>query len=104
MDYFPAKSLQIENSLLYRENKSYQNCGKTGVTMKYIIVLLVWLLGGFASEITAKSTAGQNNVTEYFGCDETKYTYIHIWIDGVRWMFVYSCDGTVVNAYPDPED
>jgi len=31
-------------------------------------------------------------------------TYIqYVWIEGVRWAFVYTMDGVLIDSYPDPD-
>lgn len=75
--------------------------------MKYIIILLAWLLGGSLSLTSGNLTenkSGQKNGEAYCECNDSNYTYVYVWIDGVRWLFIYNKDGAVINAYPDPED
>lgn len=75
--------------------------------MKYRIALLVLILCGtlnISSALKSESSAEKNAVSSYYNCGDGEYTYQHIWINGVRWMYVYNCEGSIINAYPDPED
>lgn len=43
-----------------------------------------------------------NKITELY--DEDCYTYERVFIDGKWWIYVYDCDGNLVNVYIEPEE
>jgi len=64
---------------------------------KAIVICFLLLIGAGFFNASAQSVQ-QASATAI-----SENTYIvYVWIDGVRWAFVYSEDGRFLGGYPDP--
>lgn len=70
---------------------------------KFFLTLLgVLVISGFSTG-SAESKAVNANASQSTSYYYDTYIYQHVWIDGVRWLYIYTEDGNLVSAYPDPE-
>lgn len=68
-----------------------------GVKVFFSSLLIVFLLLIGSEAINSASYLNQPAASTMGG------NYIqYVWIDDVRWAFVYSEDGTYIDSYPDP--
>ncbi len=62
-------------------------------------ILVISSFGIIPGETNAADSGAGNSVTTSYDT----YTYEYVWIDGVRWVYVYTADGNLIDMYPDSE-
>lgn len=70
---------------------------------RYLFIAIVLLTSAILTDASSNSQYAQTSQTSYSYQNCANCKHIHVWIDGVRWMFVYAEDGSLINNYPDPE-
>jgi hypothetical protein len=66
------------------------------MSLKILALSLFLLMGSFAVQAETVPLNGAPVVVP----PDDGYTYVHVWVDGVEWIYVYAPDGSMVNCYP----
>jgi hypothetical protein len=64
----------------------------------FAAILISVSLFSFSGEAKANNMEYASRIDE---CDPSQYTYVRVPIGDVIWIFVYDCNGVIIDEYPE---